>query len=199
VIEVERSRSGQPYLIVSGRCLSSSFDPQAEAEKWVAHCADRCHDRATLFVLGLGSGYHVQALHQTYPHAQIFVFEAHHEVIAAVAKIHTFTDAIHILPIDREHRFDQNLETRLFQGRHAVLSHSASLQLDQQLYLDLTSFLTGRDPEYAVFYEKINSIYGELQGANRPISIFNIEHAVLEHQLLSSEDRMWLLLRELVK
>jgi hypothetical protein len=61
-IEIKESKTGLPVPVVQGVHLHSVYNPEKEAENFVATAKDKIIANKHLLVLGLGFGYHVKAL-----------------------------------------------------------------------------------------------------------------------------------------
>ena len=66
--EVQNARSGEEVLIVEGLATASLVDPVREASQWVEFVRPRLKQARvgeTVLVIGVGSGFHLQALKET--------------------------------------------------------------------------------------------------------------------------------------
>lgn len=89
-IEVYRARSGLPTLAVSRGDrtihLHSTYDPEAEARRWVESLTTGASVMKSVVVLGLGLGYHIEQLLNRYPACRCIVVEPDVRVLAAACK-----------------------------------------------------------------------------------------------------------------
>ncbi|MBM4267819.1 MAG: glycosyltransferase [Deltaproteobacteria bacterium] len=69
--EVGRAGSGDPLLAVHGQALHNTVDPRADGARWARTALDRLEaaDAERAIVVGLGLGYHVEALADRFPGA----------------------------------------------------------------------------------------------------------------------------------
>ena len=59
MLEEAQARNSERIAKLNGRILCSSIDPSREARKWVDLHSEISEDCETIFVLGLGCGYHI--------------------------------------------------------------------------------------------------------------------------------------------
>lgn len=131
------TRSGHQTAWVGGKTrpilLASKYDPVDEAQQLVRSIPDQCHE---LFVRGMGLGYHVEKLNQSFPNATCWVFEPDVRVIRSAFRCVDLSQAI----LDHKVRLITELDkSRLFSEwtshlaaisvGHHVVDHPPSLQL----------------------------------------------------------------------
>ncbi len=113
--------------------LASRYDPIDEANRLADRIAD---ERYELFVLGMGLGYHVDAIRKRFSDATIWVFEPELRTIRAAMACIDLSDAILEKRLRIIHQFDKG---RLFADwmphlaamsmGHQIVDHPPSLQL----------------------------------------------------------------------
>lgn len=110
------TRSGHQTAWVGGKTrpilLASKYDPVDEAQQLVRSIPDQCHE---LFVRGMGLGYHVEKLNQSFPNATCWVFEPDVRVIRSAFRCVDLSQAI----LDHKVRLITELDkSRLFPNGH---------------------------------------------------------------------------------
>lgn len=146
MIELLTNANGQTVIRRDGRLLASQVDPVAEAKAWLSRRMRFMDKVKTVFVLGMGAGYHIQVLCET-TSAKIVVIEPDLEVIEAAAKIHSFpADRVLIETVQspRGLRSAQSVRDGV-RASFVVLLHPASRACDPAFYKDCQAQLTGRD------------------------------------------------------
>lgn len=88
MIENHLAKSGDQIFDFQGRQLASHHDPRGEGKIWAERRLSEGLHAEHLIVLGLGCGYHVQAL-GSLTNKKIFVIESSREVFEACQKIHS--------------------------------------------------------------------------------------------------------------
>lgn len=189
MIETRTARSGVRFLVVNGKQTASSIDPRKEASKWAQAHHQRVQTRDLIIVLGAGSGFHIEALEQQNSGKPIIVFETDPEILLHLQNLHTFTDQVQLILIENEAALESFDYKQVVGKKFVVLKYLPSLQMNPRLYARLHLCLTGRD-------RSIPAAYKALLPA---CSIYEIENALRSKAHLNESDRIWLMLKELVK
>lgn len=204
MIETLVGENGHPVIRQDGRLLASRFDPVSEARAWLGRRRDFVDKVKTIFVLGLGSGYHVQALVEN-TSAHIVVIEPDLQLIEAVTQIHQFAAGrVTIEPVQtaRGLRASQAVRNAV-KTSFTVLSHPPSNGANAQFFKDCQAQLTGRDWGSLTWQWQIKNGPAldstPRAGGSGTLTIYDLEQTEL---VQNSEERERLLvkaLRELVK
>ena len=81
--EIRASKDGSPIPVVDRKSLHSTYDPVAEAQKWLESLTIKA-DRQDLYVLGgVGFAYHLQELLKVVPAERLVVIEKDAALFAA--------------------------------------------------------------------------------------------------------------------
>lgn len=146
MITFENAKSGAPVLKKDGRWLASSVDPLREAAGWASTALERSGSRDSIFVLGLGAGYHVAELLRVRPRGTVTVIECDSEIRTAAEKISPSIIGARIIV---EPNWMKLPELAAF--RDAVASvyrialHGPSVQSESEYYNSVERMLLGRD------------------------------------------------------
>ena len=85
MIEVVQARSGDEFYVFEGKPLASRNDPQSESQRWCESYAQRIRGCKSVFVLGVGSGFHLIELIKCYPSLPIYVLDPRKELVERVS------------------------------------------------------------------------------------------------------------------
>lgn len=205
MIECVTSQSGLPVLRVNGVLLASRFDPMAEARAWLERRQTLIDSIRTIFVLGWGCGYHVQALRER-TQAKIIVIECNSEIYT------TAKDWIHDLEDVHVEIFEQSADLRLRgairegvrRGSFIVLHHPASVHIHPKFYNDCLQQLLGRDWGSLNWQWNVRgrSALGNpprIEPKGEPLTIHDLEACEVIENLEEREKLILNALRELVK
>ena len=151
-IEVEYTKHGYPVPINNGVYLHSIFDPQKEAKTFVDSQLNRINKSNTILVLGLGFGYHIDAifnyLNKNQIEKEICVLEPSRELIKKYEEFPNTLDRIKV--------FNPNSITELFEdirfvnflmNKPAILIHSNSFNQNKSFYKYFLNFTTNIKPD----------------------------------------------------
>lgn len=204
MIEIVTSKSGQPVVRRDGRLLASRFEPATEAAAWLERRRTLLDNVRTVFVLGLGAGYHVRALTEQTT-ARVHVLEPDAELIEVVRELHDFPARTLIEHVDsaRELRASKTVRESLKEsfivleyapGRHGFESwfKEASVQLVAREWGALTwqwQLKTGTSLDAQPRVEKTAA----------PLTIYDLEQTELVQDGEERERMLIKALRELVK
>lgn len=206
LITVEQARSGHPILKVDGRGLCSSFDPIKEATSWAEKAVVDAGDAESVFVLGLGAGYHSEALRARLPGRLVVTIEGDSSLAKEAISIHPQLKAAPIVVEPEWHRLIEHAVFRdALAGRYAIVKHGPSCQIHSDYFNGVERLLIGREkiafllqlktrPDlYSLFDPAaIESMSPELVSIKTIQGLFSVGAAT------SRERRMWKLLEELI-
>ena len=135
-----------PVLAQDGRLLASARDPRGEAEAWVKRRLSFLKRVRGVFVLGIGSGYHIAALRQATP-AKIVVIEHSADLHAAVTKLNLFDlgQAHVVVAANTRELRASNAVQILIEDSYVVLVHGPSRAGAPKFYAAAHKQLIGRD------------------------------------------------------
>lgn len=142
-VEVHFTESGDSVVSLSGRQLSSFVDPMKEAKLWMDHYQHLIKDKDVIFVLGLGSGYHVAKLTEEVT-SKIIVFEDIAELIAHFKN--TFIDKkdkVRFVPLSGS--FNE-IKREFSKGkvRCSALTFAPAILHNKKRYAEIYQVLSGR-------------------------------------------------------
>jgi hypothetical protein len=217
-IKWEMSKSGHRVPSLNGICLASKFDPIAEAVKWVANYKESIFKSKTLFVLGLGAGFHVLELQRKMGDRKIIVLEPVTELIDDFISSHPYvTNDIKVLNIKGSQDLvnDPVIQKHL-RSLFTILVHAPSTRIHKTHFKNVKEILTGRDlralyfhlqcrPEMNTFFEGLKIRQLERKGLvelneDFLFSIKHISSAIHEGVFpLQREGMLWMALKEMVK
>jgi hypothetical protein len=211
MLEWERDHNGNSIPKWNGNLLASKMNPEKEAQAWLERQSEKLDGQDTIFVLGLGAGFHVSALRARYNHSRIVVIET----IKPIAEATLITDVLIWTPDSPADIFAQPEIPEIFSKRFAILRHGPSCRASPVQYSEIEGFLTGRDPRSlafhlqfrpadAKFFERIALPILKKRGlvsvgSATPLSIRNILTSLVTSGDFSDEARIWLALGELIK
>jgi hypothetical protein len=205
LIEIIEASNGHKIVRYDGRLTASRIDPVREAREWLSRHGVFVADVKSIFVLGLGSGYHVAHLQES-TSAEIVVIEPDLQLIDAVSGWQHFDPhRVFIEPIQTSRGLRACEKIRLaVKESFLVLTHPPSEAFQPEYFKDVKAQLLGRDWGSLNWQWNLKG-FAPLEAASRvqsseaPLSIYDLEQTEL---VQNSEEREKLLikaLRELVK
>lgn len=206
MIEALAAQNGSTVLKDQGRWLSSSVDPEAEARSWVSRRREFLDKVRTVFILGAGSGYHIQEL-SLHTEAMIVVIETRPELITAVRAIHAFdSDRIKIICASNVKQLRASEEVRSAVAQSfIVLHHGPSAATNPSLFQEFQNQLVGRDWGSLHWqwqlkgFEPLEKQQHIHAVGTEPLSILDLEQTELVRDSGEREKMLIKALRELVK
>lgn len=87
-LEQLQSTTNEIVFRLNGKMLSSKVDPRKEAAQWILQTHLLAKSSKTIVMIGIGSGYHLIALREKYPHAQIIAISSSQQLLNAVQIAH---------------------------------------------------------------------------------------------------------------
>lgn len=146
MIETAQAKNGSLIHLKDGKYLASSFDPQKEAEAWWVNCLRLTKHARTLFVLGLGSGYHIEVAKREVPNAKIVVIEPDQELIKLYQATNSSESEI-LCEQDWRRLLQHSSVSNGVQNKYAVLLHPPSLSVEKEYFENAQKFLLARSVE----------------------------------------------------
>lgn len=206
LITVEASRSGHPILKKDGRFLDSSFDPVKDATIWAERVAREAGDAESVFVLGVGTGYHIEALKVLLPSRMIVAIDCDSAVVSEATRINSALRSLSVVCETEWHRLIEHAAFRDgLGGRYAIAKHGPSCQIQMTYFHAVERLLIGREkiafllqlktrPElYALF----DPAAIEAMGPDL-VSIKTLQNLFSESSANRRERRLWKVLEELI-
>lgn len=207
MIEVVQAKNGSPVLVKNGKYLASSFDPQKEAETWWSTCHRLAKKCEQVFILGLGSGYHVEVALRELPHASITVIECDANVVAKNANKFRQGNLKIIHESDWRKLYQNPSIADKVQSSYAVLSHPPSLSVECDFFGNAYKFLLARNVEGLFALLKLRpELLAELDESKLellarsgdPVSIKTLVKLMKNSTYANPNRRLWKVLEELV-
>jgi hypothetical protein len=205
VIEIITGERGFKVVRRDGRLMASRFDPKAEAAAWVERRLSFLDKVKTVFVLGWGSGYHVEALRAA-TRAKIIVIEPETAVIEAAAEI--VPDVLAkvetvCVQTGRELRAARAVREGIKQS-FLVLTHPASKASQPGFFRDCEAQLNGREWGALTWQWQVKEgpafdSTPRVESQKEPLTIYDLEQTELVQNSEERERMLFKALRELVK
>lgn len=204
MIEVVAGEQGNSVLRFEGRLLASRYDPRSEAIQWVERRLCFLDKVQTVFVLGAGSGYHLEELHRRCK-ADLVVIEPSQELIEAVIRLNQFDMArisFECVQTVRDLRSSPRIRKAL-SASFMVLVHPASREKREQLFDEIHAQLLGRDWGSLTWQWRLQGL-ADLDSQPRidardGLTIYDLEQTELVQDSNERERLLFKALRELVK
>lgn len=201
----KKARNGQPILSVNGVHLCSTFDPTREAEKWADRQVELTTD-TTVILLGLGCGYHAQAIASRINERVVVLEESSPLSMWFYRNAERQFPHLSIHKITGEILSEKSRQIfRMIGSPYTVLVNPYSMNLNPQVYSSWYRFLLGRNseglaqqlnlrPEQRPFFD-LNLHDGNEE---KEFSIIDIRQKIERERLSSFETGIWQALGELV-
>lgn len=157
-ISVSQTQAGQPVVSFSGRQLCSFVNPEDEARMWVQHYSDMIEGKNLIVVLGLGSGYHVQALREETA-ASLLVIEKSPELIALFKKNFNpiLNEDLHFLELSDDLSKLKSIVGG-FKSSYATLTFAPAVYAFHGEYKTIYAYLNGRNLEHLNFQFSLRGV-----------------------------------------
>ena len=206
MIESATAKNGSLIYLKDGKYLASSFDPQKEAEGWFRNCQRLTKYARTVFVLGLGSGYHIAVLKRELPEAKIVVIESDQELVAAFQSANSVECEI-ICEADWRRLFQHSSVSGGVQNTYAVLLHPPSYNVEKEYFGNAYKFLLARSVEglFALLKNRPEMLseldeakLADLARSTEPVTIRTITKAMKATPYANDTRRLWKVLEELI-
>lgn len=204
MIEVVAGEQGDSVLKFEARLLASRYDPRSEAVQWVERRLCFLDKVQTIFVLGAGSGYHLDELHRRCK-ADLVVIEPSQELIEAVIQLNGFDRArmsFECAQTAKDLRSSARIRKAL-SASFMVLVHPASREKREKLFDEIHAQLLGRDWGSLTWQWRLQGL-AELDSQPRidsreGLTIYDLEQTELVQDSNERERLLLKALRELVK
>jgi spore maturation protein CgeB len=131
------TRSGMPTLKVDNISLHSLYEPLKESREWVCHYQTVINSSSSIYVLGLGLGYHLLELCE-YTGKEITVFEPRVNVIRAALETVDLSPVISRVRIVTESKITGSTDDI------AILAHKPSVELNRDFFKSVQKKLKSR-------------------------------------------------------
>lgn len=207
MIEVVQAKNGSPVLIKNGKYLASSFDPQKEAETWWSHCHRLVKHAEGIFVLGLGSGYHIEAIKIHRSDLPLTVIECDKEIVDAIQS-RVASNQVEILwETDWRRVYQAPGVSEKVRNNYAVLMHPGSYAVEPEYFSNAHKFLLARSVEglFALlknrpelFAELDPAKLADLARSGEPVTIKTLSQLMKPTTFADPNRRLWKVLEELV-
>jgi hypothetical protein len=205
LIETVLAKNGSAVLRKEGRLLASAVDPQAEAREWVMRRPILLTQVKSIFVLGVGSGYHVSELFfQT--NATIVVVDRDQELVDSAREIQKFdSQRIHFQCVDAAKALRaSDIVRSAVRESFLVLQHAASISHDAGFFNECEAQLLGRDWGHLNWQWQLKGhpaldSYPRIIASDEPLTIYDLESTELVQDSAERERMIIKALRELVK
>lgn len=174
-------------------------NPIREAETWLKN--KNPPDCSLFIVLGLGAGYHVTTLAQSFPNSAIIVLEAHTEIISWVkANRPQVLAQVAVSSEPLSHLCKLWITPKLNQV-YRVLVHEPSWATSPQFYFDWYQFLLLRNQEALGYYleNRPQAIKWLENFTDSPVTIKHLISHLEGAPFSKTETTLWRCLGELVK
>ena len=211
MLEWIESRNSQFVPRVEGLLLCSSIDPVIEGRKWAEKATEKDAPYEVYFVMGLGGGYHVSALAQMHPNAEIIVIEPSRDLEKELLSRRgplpqnvTIVAGKKVEDVKSNVFFSSGLKSI-----YRVLKYPTSFRLHRDYFETLEKFLLARDPEILSEHlenrPSLREFFKSLKlnsedVSTKPLTVIDIASAIrARSKTLEREGMIWMALRELVR
>lgn len=206
MIEKAQAKNGSLIYLKDGKYLASSFDPQKEAEAWWKSSQRLTKHARTVFVLGLGAGYHIEVLSRELPQVKILVIEPDQELVEIYRATNSNELAI-ICEQDWRSLFQHSSINSGAQDKYAVLLHPPSLSAEKDFFGNAYKFLLARNVEglFALLKARPDLLaeldeakLADLARTGDAVSIRTLTNSMKATAYLNENRRIWKVLESLI-
>lgn len=212
MLSLETSRSGQTIIKKDGRAFSSSIDPVKEAQNWARAAVANLRAGETLFVLGLGAGYHINELSKLLEPSRFLVVENDSELAMQAFEINPALPKERILiEADWLKLVVSDQFRDLLSGIYKIAVFGPSFQLSNEYFAPVENLLIGRTPISFLLQlkarpgiwalldaEKVEKFGKEISTSNELVSIKTLQRLFSNKVDGHRERQIWRVLEELV-
>ena len=206
MIEVVTLEDSEPVIRHNGKLLASARDPRSEARAWVSRRLCFLKKARGVFVLGAGSGYHLEAL-RAQTEASILVIEQSLEITAAARGLQNLNlEDVRIETIGDSLDLRGNAVVQaMVRSSYVVLVHPASRAQNPNFYDACAKQLIGREWSALAWAWKLKGLPllertpRVFATAAEPLTIHDLAHTALINESSLRERMLVKALRELVK
>ena len=208
MISIEQSRDGRKILRKAGRLLASAVDPQKEAATWASRAIDGLDDDSSVVILGLGCGYHVQAVLHRVDKNRVVVIERDQSIAdLAYQFCPEIASAKIIVEPDWSRITESGFVRDVLGDVYRLCHHLPSFLADREYYGRIENLFLGRDKTSFLLQLRSRPDLFALLDPERiselgdeTISIKTIKGLFVDSPRSSlKERRMWKILEELVR
>lgn len=143
-IRIEKTPSGHPVVTCEGRQMSSFIDPHKEAIEWVDHYSSLLANRKAIIVLGVGSGYHIEALRSRFS-GHVIVIEKLKPLVEHFQR--TFKELNERVTVMSLSEALKRISEEGLPAPYAVVAFAPAIYLFKMEYQSVFDHLVGRTPE----------------------------------------------------
>ncbi|MGZ3769185.1 MAG: hypothetical protein ACXVCP_11470 [Bdellovibrio sp.] len=198
--KISFSENHESLLIAfeEGKPLASSGNPQAEALKWAYSLGSMPTDH--VIVVGLGSGFHIEALADLDPHLKITVVESRESLVPVFkAQFSDIAERVNIVVVNDENGlFHSDFYREQINDRAYVLSFQQCWGLQARFFSKVFAHLTGRSVESIQYHFEEFGIDMKVRSKNI-LSIDEIYPEVEASAMAENKKQIFRVLNELVK
>jgi len=128
-LEIQQTTSGEVTIVADGKLLHSKYDPVGEAEAWAEYNLKEAESADTVYILGFGLGYHVEAVgRKIRGRTKIVVVEPAVEILAAAFRTIDLSRLLGRIEIVT------GIDFRISGRGLSVLEHFPSVNLNPELF-----------------------------------------------------------------
>ncbi|MBD64107.1 MAG: hypothetical protein CME62_02795 [Halobacteriovoraceae bacterium] len=189
---MEEARNGALVPKIDGTYLHSIYNPQKEAEQYVEKNENQLKRKQTYLILGLGFGYHIDAIlefvKKNHTEFNIVVLEPNKEIISEyVAQKVSQSSEIKIVYLDTVEKLytDKNFVDFL-RTKPCVLKHDQSYTIYNELFNKFLTFKSSDSEE--VFESTISDLTRSLFNLNNKQSYESAESIKKQKRMNGRED-----------
>lgn len=215
MIEVLASRNGPSVIRLDGRYLASSIDPIREAASWAERALRASGDKPTIFVVGVGCGYHVAALKAlARSEKHVIAMDPSSQIVKHALMFNPTLDPSDIVvEIDKlKWTANQHICDALLGEPFAIVTHAPTAQIHPEWVKETESFLLAREKTSFLLQLRLRpELFAHLDPkkieamGNETVSIKTLQSLFRGNGLAdrqnpadSRERRIWRVLEELV-
>lgn len=201
-----QSKTGESLLTYNGKYLASSVSAAKEADTWVQRCLNQLQGVTSVFVLGVGCGYHLSVLQKSKPNLNIVAIDCNSDCIAFTrAEQSLSVSDIKFVHADSIDALKSNpLIITALCSFYTMVSFTPAQSVNLPLYESFELFLGGRSLEGLSFVsaQKLEFAKFRLNGLasgqeNKLISIKDFTDEKILHEKIETK-MIFKALRELV-
>lgn len=172
-LELKESRNGKLVPVLNGIYLHSIYNPEKEAQAFASNYIQSIKEKSRILVLGLGFGYHVNAIAElasaTHKEYEITVYEPNEEIIKAFEEQGGFqNENIKIIHAQRATEvFDRKDFVLFLAAKPAIIRHEASYNLNKDFYREFLTFKASKkmDSYARLLSEKGKGLFPTKEGS----------------------------------
>lgn len=205
-LEVEKSRSGDIILKYDRRYSCSKISPKNEAQKWIEKNNKSFSFASDIYVIGIGSGYHIEALSTSFPSKKIIVFEQLKGAVKFFKKEFPFLSSqIEIVYESSSDSIKKRIiQQKLFANHYSLVRFYPAFSANTEINMEIEDFLLARTHEgFSAAIQQIEGLQAlakeyknSLKDISEPISIVELNK---KKSLSGSNQQIFKILGELIR